>query len=57
MKPMDTMKLVLLLAAIVIWFVGYQTNDRMVQYIGVAVLASAFLLRFIKTAPPGPPTP
>jgi uncharacterized protein YqgC (DUF456 family) len=54
---MDTMKLVLLLAAIAIWFIGYQANDRMVQYIGVAVLAFAFLLRFFKKAPPGPPTP
>jgi len=56
MKPLDTMKIVLLLSAIAIWFVGFRANDRMVMYIGVGVMALAFLLRFLKTAPPGPPT-
>jgi uncharacterized protein YqgC (DUF456 family) len=57
MKPLDTIKVALLLSAILIWFFGYQAHDRMVMYIGVGVMALAFLLRFLKPAPPAPPGP
>jgi hypothetical protein len=56
MKPMDSVKLALLLVAVTIWFVGYRTGSRPAMMLAIALVVTAFLLRFVK-GPPSTPEP
>jgi hypothetical protein len=53
-KPLDALKLGLLLVAILIWFVGFRLNNQPVMLGAMFLVVIAFALRFIK-APPAPP--
>ena len=54
MKPLDALKLGLLIAAILIWFVGFRINNQPVMLFAMFLVVIAFALRFMK-APPAPP--
>jgi membrane-associated PAP2 superfamily phosphatase len=55
MKPIDTAKVVLLLLGIGIWLVGYRLDNRALTFAAMACVIAAFLLRFVKAAPPASP--
>lgn len=47
MKPIDLLKVVLVLVALAIWAYGIRTNRNGLMVVGVAFVVVAFLLRFI----------
>lgn len=47
MKPLDVLKLVLVLVALGIWAYGVRLHDRHVIYVAIAFVVAAFLVRFI----------
>lgn len=53
MKPLDTLKLSLLLAAILVWFLGFRMQSQPFMLAGIVLVVVAFALRFVK-APPKP---
>ena len=54
MKPLDALKLGLLIVAILVWFVGFRINSQPVMLFAMFLVVIAFALRFMK-APPAPP--
>ena len=56
MTNIDSLKIVLLLAAIGIWFLGFRANDSRLMTLGLSLVVVAFALRFFKTRPPGAPS-
>lgn len=54
MKPLDALKLGLLVVAILVWFVGFRINNQPVMLFAMFLVVIAFALRFMK-APPAPP--
>ena len=54
MKPLDSVKLGLLLLGIIVWFLGYRENSQPLMIGAMAIVVVAFVLRFMKT-PPAPP--
>ncbi len=57
MKPIDSAKLALLVAAIAVWMVGYRTQNRALMPVAVGLILVALLLRFVQPRPPAPPEP
>lgn len=51
MKPIDTLKLTLVLVALGIWAWGIRTNDNVFMLVGVGFVIAAFLLRFVPGKP------
>jgi len=47
MKPLDLLKVVLVLVALAIWAYGVRTNQNGTMLVGVAFVVVAFLLRWI----------
>ncbi|HET7551954.1 MAG TPA: hypothetical protein VFK04_11725 [Gemmatimonadaceae bacterium] len=47
MKPIDALKVVLVLVALVIWAYGIRTNQNGAMLVGVIFVLAAFLLRFV----------
>lgn len=47
MKPVDALKVVLVLVALLIWAYGVRTNQNGAMLVGVIFVLAAFLLRFI----------
>lgn len=47
MKPIDMLKVVLVLVALVIWAYGIRTNQNGAMLVGVIFVVAAFLLRFV----------
>ena len=56
MRPLDAIKIGLLITAIVIWFVGYKSQNRALMTTALALMDVAFALRFFKTRPPAAPS-
>jgi len=54
MKPLDAVKMGLLVLAILIWFVGYRAQSHLLMLSAMGIVLVAFALRFLK-APPAPP--
>ncbi len=52
MKPLDAVKVTLLLVALAVWFVGMKTDSPRVMYAAIGIMVVAFLLRFVKPRPP-----
>lgn len=50
MKPIDLLKVVLVLVALAIWAYGIRTNRNGFMMVGVAFVVVAFLLRWIPRA-------
>jgi len=53
-KPLDALKLGLLVVAVLVWFVGFRLGNQQVMLLAMFIVVIAFALRFIK-APPAPP--
>ncbi|MGI8497219.1 MAG: hypothetical protein ACR2OG_06525 [Gemmatimonadaceae bacterium] len=53
MTGLTTLKLSLALGGLLVFLYGITSADRRVQGVGVALVAAAFLLRFVRRAPPG----
>lgn len=51
MKPIDALKLALVLAAIAIWAWGARTDDNVFMLVGVGFMVAALLLRFVPRKP------
>jgi hypothetical protein len=51
-KPLDALKMVLLLLSIGVWFIGYRTDSPRTMYAAIGIMVVAFLLRFWKPTPP-----
>jgi hypothetical protein len=47
MKPIDALKVALVLVALVIWAYGIRTNQNGAMLVGVLFVLAAFLLRFV----------
>lgn len=47
MKPLDMLKVVLVLVALVIWAYGIRVNQNAAMLVGVLFVLAAFLLRFV----------
>ncbi len=47
MKPVDALKVVLVLVALLIWAYGIRTNQNGAMLVGVIFVLAAFLLRFL----------
>ncbi|MBX6330552.1 MAG: hypothetical protein IRY91_01760 [Gemmatimonadaceae bacterium] len=47
MKPIDLLKLILVLVALAIWAYGVRTNENGLMLVGIAFVVAAFLLRFV----------
>lgn len=47
MKPLDLLKVVLVLVALLIWAYGIRTDSNGTMLVGVAFVVAAFLLRFV----------
>ena len=45
-------KIALALAGILVWAYGYSTERAQVRWLGIGLLATAFVLRFIARRPP-----
>ena len=45
-------KIALALAGIVVWAYGYSTERAQVRWLGIGLLATAFVLRFLARRPP-----
>lgn len=45
-------KIALALAGIVVWAYGYSTNHQQMRWVGIGLLATAFMLRFLVRRPP-----
>lgn len=53
MKRTDLAKVVIALIAVVIWAYGVRTDQPRLEWLGIAVLVVAFLMRFLsRTKPP-----
>lgn len=50
MKPLDVLKIVLLLVALAIWAWGVRVNSNAMMVVGIAFVIVAFLLRFLPRA-------
>jgi len=57
MRRLDLIKLGLLLTAIIVWFLGFRSQNRTLMTAALAMMVVAFSLRFFKTRPPDPPVP
>ena len=53
MSPITTAQLALAAIGIVVWGYGTRIGDARVGWVGIAMLAAASLLRFVKRRPPG----
>lgn len=54
MKPIDRAKLVFALLGVAIWGYGLRIEERNLQWLGIGVIAIAFIIRFLpKGQPPG----
>jgi hypothetical protein len=51
MKPIDALKLALVLVALAIWAWGIRANDNVFMLVGVGFMIAAFLLRFVPRKP------
>jgi hypothetical protein len=51
-KPLDGVKVGLLLLSLGVWFVGYRTDSPKAMYAAIGIMVVAFLLRFVKPKPP-----
>jgi hypothetical protein len=47
-KPLDAIKLALLLVSLTTWFIGWRAGSPVVMKIAIGIMALAFLLRFLK---------
>jgi hypothetical protein len=47
MKPVDVLKVVLVLVALAIWAYGIRTSQNGAMLVGVIFVLAAFLLRFV----------
>jgi hypothetical protein len=47
MKPIDLLKVVLVLVALAIWAYGVRTNNNAMMLVGVGFVLVALLLRFL----------
>lgn len=47
MKPIDLLKVVLVLVALAIWAYGVRTDNNTMMLVGVVFVVAAFLLRFV----------
>ncbi len=52
MTTVTRIKLGLALIGVATWGYGVRVDDRRVQWLGIAFIAVAFLLRFVPTRPP-----
>jgi hypothetical protein len=48
MKPFTAAKLILAACGLIIWGAGIRTGQGVLQYVGIAFMVAAVLLRFIK---------
>lgn len=52
MRPVDTLKLVFAAIAALLIFWGIRTDSEAFRWAGIALLAAAVVLRFIRPRPP-----
>ena len=57
MTQIATAKLILAASGLVVWGYGIRTNEPSVQYVGIATLVAAVLLRFYKRRDPSADDP
>ncbi len=48
MTPLTRLKIVVAAVAIAVWATGARLEDERLEWVGIALLAGAFLLRFLK---------
>jgi hypothetical protein len=51
MTPLTIAKLSVGLAGVIVWGFGVRTGDQRINWIGIALLAVALALRFVKPRP------
>jgi hypothetical protein len=54
MTPLTTAKLILAAAGLMIWGIGMRSGPEILAWIGIALLTSAVLLRFVGRKKPEP---
>ncbi len=52
MRPVDTLKVVVLFVGLALWAYGWRTGENAFMYVGIAFALAAFALRFVKPKPP-----
>jgi hypothetical protein len=51
MTPLTIAKLAVAFAGVIVWGVGVRTGDQRINWVGIALLAVALALRFVKDRP------